>query len=654
MDVVAVIGRHVELKRAGRTWKGNCPFHGERTPSFHVYTEDKHYKCYGCGEYGNVFTFLQKLQGKEFPAVVRELAAEVGIEIPEADAQETAEAQRRRKERNELQAANDAAARYWAARLQSRFGEGARKYLASRGVAEEQVKAFRLGVAAEGWDDLSGRLKEKGIGAEALRKAGLLVTKDDGRSYDRFRQRLMFPITSLDGQVIGFGGRALGEEKGAKYLNTPETLLYKKSRVLYGIDLAREAIRRTRAAVLVEGYFDVIGLHQAGVKNAVAVCGTALTPEHVDLLKRCDCREVTVLFDGDVAGLAAPGKAAAALFPSGVSGKVALLPPEAGKVDPDDYARLHGRAGVEALLSAAVPLSQFLLDRAVEKTCGPKPAGAALEAKLAAVAELAPLVKLVPEGLARSMFEDAIARKLELDVGALRDELSGARPPRRDEPPPDFADDGPPPDWQDDAPPDADAGPAYAPAFARGGERGGERRGGGRGPGDRQGRPWRADSSGATGIPAARVRVVLPGAAADALGLLAAFPELAPVAEEENLPGLLPPGPLADLARDLLKEPAGLEASLARLATTVDEAALNRIRALSGPGRPEAAAAPGQLRRACIKAAIELVMAEQGRLHAEIARQGSPVPDELLVKAQVAARRRSDLERRLRGPEGAG
>ena len=631
MDVVAVIGRHVELKRAGRTWKGNCPFHGERTPSFHVYTEDKHYKCYGCGEHGNVFTFLQKLQGKEFPEVVRELAAEVGVEIPESDAQETAEAQRRRKERGELQAANDAAARYWAARLQSRFGEAARSYLASRGVAEEQVRAFRLGVAAEGWDDLSGRLKEKGIADAALRNAGLLVVKDDGRSYDRFRRRLMFPITSLDGQVIGFGGRALGGEQGAKYLNTPETPLYKKSRVLYGIDLAREAIRRTRAAVLVEGYFDVIGLHQAGVRNAVAVCGTALTPEHVELLKRCDCREVTVLFDGDVAGLAAPGKAAAALFPSGVSGKVALLPAEAGKVDPDDYARLHGRAGVEALLTAAVPLSQFLLERAVERTCGPRPAAAALEAKLAAVAELAPLVRLVPEGLARSVFEDAIARKLELDVGALREELAGARPPRRDEPPPDLADDEPPPEYQD--------GPVPAQAHASPTPRAAPR-------------PWRAAPPGRVIGP--RVRLVLPGAAADALGLLAAFPDLAPIAEEEHLPGLLPAGPLADLARDLLREPMGLDAALARLATAVDEAALNRIRALSGPGRPEAAAAAGQLRRACIKASIEQVVAEQGRLHAEIARQGSPVPDELLVKAQVAARRRADLERRLRTQDAAG
>jgi DNA primase len=622
VDVVAVIGRHVELKRSGRTWKGNCPFHGERTPSFHVYTEDKHYKCYGCGEHGDVFKFLQKLQGKEFPEVVRELAAEVGVEVPEADARETAEAQKRRQERNELLAANDAAARYWAARLESRFGEAARAYLASRGVAEEQVRAFRRGVAAEGWDDLSRRLKEKkGIEEAALRKAGLLVQKDDGRSYDRFRRRLMFPITSLDGQVIGFGGRALGEEKGAKYLNTPETPLYKKSRVLYGIDLAREAIRRTRAAVLVEGYFDVIGLHQAGVKNAVAVCGTALTPEHVELLKRLDCREVTVLFDGDAAGLAAPAKAAAALFPAGMAGKVAVLPAQVGKIDPDDFARQHGRAGVEALLAAAPPLSQFLLDRAVERTCGARPAQASLEAKLAAVAELAPLTRLLPEGLARSVFEDAVARTLDLDVAKLREELAGARPPRRDEPPPDLADDEPPPDWQ---------GPAVPS------------------------RPERRALRPAAGAAAARVRPVLPGAAADALGLLAAFPELAPVAEEEHLPGLLPPGPLADLARDLLREPLGLDAALARLAPAVDEAALRRIRALSGPGRPEAAAAGRQLRRACVQASIEQVVAEQDGLHARIARQGAPVPQELLVKAQVAAARRRDLEKRLRGLGAAG
>jgi len=303
---VAVIGRHMELKRSGRTWKGCCPFHGERTPSFHVYTEDKHFKCYGCGEFGDVFKFLQKLQGKEFPEVVRELAAEVGVQIPEVGEDESAEAKRRRKERNELLAACDSAARYWSARLATRFGASARRYLEERGVTEESIQAFRLGVASPEWNDVERRLQEKGVVAAAVRRAGLLVEKEGGGAYDRFRNRLMFPIAALDGHVIGFGGRALGEEKGAKYINTPETLLYKKSKVLYGLDRARETIRRTRAAVLVEGYFDVIGLHQAGATNAVAVCGTALTPEHVELLKRLDCREVTILFDGDVAGLAAP------------------------------------------------------------------------------------------------------------------------------------------------------------------------------------------------------------------------------------------------------------------------------------------------------------------------------------------------------------
>ena len=438
VDVVALIGRHVELKRAGRTWKGCCPFHGERTPSFHVYTEDKHYKCYGCGEYGNVFTFLQKLQGKEFPEVVRELAAEVGIEIPEADAQETAEAQRRRKERNELLAACDAAARYWAARLGSTLGRGRRRATWRRGA----WRRSRSRPSAWGWRRRGGttcvpRLKEKGIGEAAVRKAGLLVEKDDGRSYDRFRGRLMFPIAGLDGQVIGFGGRAMGEEKGAKYINTPETPLYKKSRVLYGLDLAREAIRKTRTAVLVEGYFDVIGLHQAGVKNAVAVCGTALTPEHVELLKRCDCREVTVLFDGDSAGLAAPAKAAAALFPSGLSGKVALLPAGDAEARPrrlrpgPRQGRGRGAAGGGACRSRS--------SSSTAPWSGPaarEPQTAALEAKLAAVAELAPLVQLAPEGLARGVFEEAVARKLDLDVEALRRELAGARPARVEEPPP--------------------------------------------------------------------------------------------------------------------------------------------------------------------------------------------------------------------------
>src|SRR5512137_2250989 len=414
-DVVAVIGRHVELQRSGRTWKGCCPFHGERTPSFHVYPEDKHFKCYGCGEYGDVFKFLQKLEGKEFPEVVRSLAAEVGVEIPEETVEDTVEARRRRKERAEALAACDAAARYWQARLWSSHGEAGRAYLASRGVSEEEARRFRLGISADEWNDLPPRLEAKEISLASIDGAGLRVQSDRG-GYDRFRGRLMFPTAAIDGVVIGFGARAMGQEKGAKYINTPETVLYKKSRVLYGLDLARESIRKTRSAVLVEGYFDVIGLHQAGVKNAVAVCGTALTPEHLELLERCDCREVVILFDGDQAGLAAPAKAAQVLLPSGLAGRVAVLPSDRGKTDPDDYARAHGRAGVDALLAAAVPLSEFLIEREVERTCGARGSGASLEAKLAAVRDLSPLVKLAPEGLARTTFEDAIAKRLDLDL----------------------------------------------------------------------------------------------------------------------------------------------------------------------------------------------------------------------------------------------
>jgi DNA primase len=600
VDIVAVIGRHVELKRSGRTWKGNCVFHGEKTPSFHVYPEDKHFKCYGCGAYGDVFGFLQKLEGKEFPEVVRALAQEMGIEIPEASEEDSLEAKARRKERNEITAACDAAARYWAARLSSRYGAPARAYLLDRGVTEESRQRFRLGVASSAWNDLAGRLKEKGIGSDALRRAGLLIDREKSEGfYDRFRDRLMFPICGIDGQVIGFGGRVLpGEgqdQKGAKYINTPKTALYEKSKVLYGLDLARETIRKTRSAVLVEGYLDVIGLHQVGITSAVAVCGTALTPEHVELLNRCDCREVVILFDGDPAGLAAPAKAAAVLFPAGLTGKVALLPSEGGKTDPDDYARAHGRVGVEALLAAAVPLSEFLIDRAAARSCGNRPREAPLEGKLAAVRELEPFLRMMPEGLARSVFEDGVARRLDLDPVALKAELSAERRP--------------------------------------------------------VGRPVAQPVRPVAPRPSRRVELYLPGPAADALGILAAFPGLGPVAEEEGLLLLLPPGPLADLCRDLCRGPVAVEEALARVAAGADAVTARRVKDWVGPGRPPVEAAERELRRAVIKTRIEALRIEQDRVLALVARTGQPVPEELTTAAQVAARRRVDLEKRLRSLE---
>ncbi len=586
-DVVAVIGRHVELQKSGRTWKGCCPFHGERTPSFHVYPEDKHFKCYGCGEYGDVFKFLQKLEGKEFPEVVRSLAAEVGVEIPEETVEDTVEARRKRKERAEALAACDAAARYWQARLWSPHGEPGRSYLASRGISEEESRRFRLGLAAAEWNDLPPRLAPKEISLPSIERAGLRVESDRG-GYDRFRGRLMFPIVAIDGTVIGFGARAMGDEKGAKYINTPETVLYKKSRVLYGLDLAREAIRKTRSAVLVEGYFDVIGLHQAGVRNAVAVCGTALTPEHLELLERCDCREVVILFDGDVAGLAAPAKAAQVLLPSNVTGRVAVLPSEGGKVDPDDFARAHGKAGVDALIAAAIPLTDFLIVRAVERHCPGGAPDAPVEAKLAAVRELAPLVRLAPEGLARTTFEERIARRIELDLQALRDEIQGR--PRTQAPGP-----------------------------------------------ERRPRPV---------APGPRASVLLPGPAVDALGLLAGHPGLGAVAAEEDLARLFPEGPLADLVRELCRDPIPLDDLLARLGPVADARAVERVRALSGPATPRAEIAERELRRAIVEAKLEAIRREQSRLLALVARGGSPPAEDLTREQLTLQRRRQDLERR--------
>jgi DNA primase len=615
VDIVAAIGRHLELKRAGRTWKGCCPFHGERTPSFHVYPEDRHFKCYGCGEYGDVFKFLQKLQGKEFPEVVRALAAEVGVEIPERG-EDSAEQRQRRRERAEVLAACDAAARYYAARLQSRFGEEARAYLAERGLAEETVRRFRLGVASEAWSDLLARVKEKGVSEEALVKAGLLVPRSGKRPYDRFRGRLLFPIAGLDGEVIGFGARVLpgGDAKGAKYVNSPESPVYKKSRVLYGLDLARESIRKSRSAVLVEGYFDVIGLHQAGIRNAVAVCGTALTPEHVELLVRCDCREVTVLFDGDAAGLAAPARAAQAILPSGMGGKVAVLPSAEGKVDPDEFVRQRGLAAAEALLASAVPLTEFLIDRAIENAhravrakgqpeeAGPERAGGpgelhppdSMESRVAAFRELRPFARLAPAGLARTIFEERIAKRLGVDLEALQRELE-------------------------------------APAPARG-------RPAARPPGGPAAAPGRAS----------RIRLQVGSPAVDALGVLAAYPaDLAAAAEDENLLGVLPPGPVAEVARALLRGDVDARGALAQLEGALDAASLSRLRQLAGPAAPRKEHADRELRRSVVRAKVEGLEGEHERLLVAVTRAGSPAPEDLVTEQGRLAERLRDLRRRL-------
>lgn len=416
LDAVTVIGRHTTLQKSGSSFVGTCPFHSEKNPSFRVYAEKKRFRCYGCGAHGDVFEFLQKVERKEFPVVVRELAAEIGVEVP--GKRGTDNLGPLRLEKAGALAACEASAAHWSSRLWEPVGEEARRYLGARGVTEATAREFRLGTAAKEWHDLHRAVAGKnGVSNADLERAGLVLDKGKG-VYDRFRDRLMFPITDLDGRVIGFGGRRIGHGPGPKYLNTPETLLYKKSRILYGLAQAKEAIRKAGVAILVEGYFDVLLPHQAGVRNVVAACGTALTPEHLELLKRCDCRELVMLFDGDAAGARAPPQVAAAIFRAGLSARVARAPG-----DPDDYVRAQGRAGLEALVGAAPALTEHLIDEAIREHTGASATHAPVEQKVAIVRTLTPHALALPEGLARSTFERRIAQRLALDIGALRAEV---------------------------------------------------------------------------------------------------------------------------------------------------------------------------------------------------------------------------------------
>ena len=337
-----------------------------------------------------------------------------------------------RDERDLLRAACEAAAGHWSATLWGPSGESGRRYLAERRMDEATARAFGLGYAPAEWHDLHHALTGRGHSLGVLVKAGLLVASDNPHleAYDRFRDRLVFPIGDLHGAAIAFGGRALsfapGSNRGPKYLNTPETPIFKKSRALFGLPRAREAIRKARSAVLVEGYFDVMALHQVGILETVGVCGTALSDDQVDLLRRSGCERVTLLFDGDAAGAAAPRLAASAILRAGLEGRVARLPTGKGKVDPHDLAVSRGKAGVEAVLESAAPLTEYLIEEAISAQCDASSlVGASVEERLRTARSLIRYVLACGEerGLARSAFEKRIARRLDLGLTALKSEI---------------------------------------------------------------------------------------------------------------------------------------------------------------------------------------------------------------------------------------
>ncbi len=350
-----VIGRRVRLVRAGRQWKGCCPFHGEKSPSFHVYED--HYHCFGCGEHGDAIAFVMKSQGAAFMEAVEQLAAEAGLEVPKPTPA-AAEAERRRLD---LHGVLDAAAKAFQRRLFLPEGTRALGYLRGRGLTEETIRRFGLGWSGEGRGALAAELARDGIEPPMLAEAGLMRQAEDGRpAADMYFSRVMFPIRDRRGRTISFGGRTLGDGQ-PKYVNGPETALFSKRRTLFGLDLAREAARTGATVVAVEGYMDVIALHQAGLAGAVAPLGTALTEEQLDELWRLSPCPV-LCFDGDAAGARAATRAADLALPAVTaerSLKLATLP--AGE-DPDTLVRHRGAAGMTDILAAARPLSDALFD----------------------------------------------------------------------------------------------------------------------------------------------------------------------------------------------------------------------------------------------------------------------------------------------------
>ena len=403
-QIVDIIGECISLKRAGANLKGLCPFHAEKTPSFMVNPVRQSFHCFGCGEGGDVLSFMIKYYNLTFPEALKNLAQRYHITLPEK--QFTAEDRQKADKRQKLFDANERAARmYHEYLLNHSDAAPARDYLLKREIPLQIVKSFQLGYAPESWDFLSNKVSRSSLTQGEAEEAGLLVRKESGGFYDRFRDRILCPIFELTGRVVGFGGRILGQGE-PKYLNTPETLIFDKSRMLFGLFQHREAIRKARQAVVVEGNFDLLALAANGIENVVAPLGTALTQQQIRLLKGY-ADEVIMLFDGDEAGIKAAMRSVPLFLAEQVRARVALLP---SRHDPDSYIRAHGREGLEKCLVRALPVLEFAFEHLKDRH------GTSMIGKGKILEELEPLILASGSSpIQQSVIISEFASKLGLD-----------------------------------------------------------------------------------------------------------------------------------------------------------------------------------------------------------------------------------------------
>jgi DNA primase len=407
IDIADIVSHHVSLTKAGQNLKGLCPFHQEKTPSFTVSPSRQIFHCFGCGAGGNVFTFLTRLTGESFPEVVRDLGRKVGIEVEESTTRgESQSAQAKR-----IEQLNQAAAAWFTHNLhEARAGASGRAYLETRGIQQRTIDRFGIGVAPAEWDGLLKTLTKQGFAHGELAAAGLVVARDKGPGYyDRFRDRVMFTISDLRQRVVGFGGRVLGDGT-PKYLNSPDTPLFRKGQTLFALDHAREAIARTKTVIVVEGYFDAIALHQAGLAHTVATLGTALTPEHIQVLRRF-ATNVVLLFDPDAAGVRAALRGLDLFVNSGLAVKVVTLP--TGD-DPDTFVRKEG-ADVFARLEAAAP---SLLDYALDHSMKSAETGS-LEGRIRSVDEVLRVLQKSEHPMEREERIKVVAERLGINQARL-------------------------------------------------------------------------------------------------------------------------------------------------------------------------------------------------------------------------------------------
>jgi DNA primase len=409
VDIVELASEYLTLKKAGRNFIGLCPFHQEKTPSFTVNRDKQIFYCFGCGEGGNVITFLMKIADKTFPEAIKDLAEKTGVVLPPMLSGK--EGWQKDSLKESIINLNLRAAQHFSRNLFSGAGKVAREYLQNRSISEETIKQFRLGYVPDTWRSLTDYIEGSGSSLKLAEQAGLVVSGKEGSFYDRFRGRLIFPIENIFGEVVAFGGRIL--EKGEpKYLNSPESPVYIKGKNLYGLNKAKEEIRKKGFALIVEGYFDLISLWNAGIGNVVATLGTALTREHLELLRRYTV-EVVALFDPDEAGRRALDRSLELFLSMRMRARALVLP---DGCDPDDYIKKHGKDKLDELIAHAPAISDYYIDNVLG-------GGKTFEDKRDMIKTAMEFINKIDDEIEKNLFIRRIAEKVGINQELIKKEI---------------------------------------------------------------------------------------------------------------------------------------------------------------------------------------------------------------------------------------